>query len=121
MRALGRRKYPRMVTDEDAHLLNNIHTYAILTTHDPASTCRLQFIVRWPVDIEEHKDLPLEIRKFAYSVLLWCGIKRITRLDPYRGPLSDIIFALATVDIGVGFSLEKGGYTNVIDFPPWKM
>lgn len=70
MRALGRRKYPRMVTDEDVHFLNNPHTYAILTTYEPVSTCRLHFIVRWSVGIEENKDLPLEIRKSAYSDLL---------------------------------------------------
>lgn len=58
--------------------------------------------------------------KVGDAVKLWCGVKRITRIDPYRGPLSDIIFGLAEVDIGVGFSLEKGGYTDVIDFPSGK-
>lgn len=58
--------------------------------------------------------------KVGDAVKLWCGVKRITRIDPYRGTLSDIIFGLAEVDIGVGFSLVKGGYTDVIDIPTGK-
>lgn len=41
------------------------------------------------------------------------GAKRITKIVPYRGPLSDIIFASASTDLGGGFSLEIGGYTRV--------
>jgi hypothetical protein len=42
------------------------------------------------------------------------GKKRITAIRPYQGPHRDIIFALADTDIGVGFSLEIGGYTEVL-------
>jgi hypothetical protein len=55
--------------------------------------------------------------KVGDAVKLWYGVHRIILLDPYRGPLSHIIFAVAEVDIGGGFSLEKGGYTDVIDIP----
>jgi hypothetical protein len=41
------------------------------------------------------------------------GIKRITAIRPYEGPLRDIIFALADTVPGVGFSLERGGMTLV--------
>lgn len=40
------------------------------------------------------------------------GWKRIVAIRPYRGPLTDIIFALADTVPGVGFSLERGGYTE---------
>lgn len=40
------------------------------------------------------------------------GKKRITKIYPYKGPLVDIIFALADTDTGPGFSLERGGYTD---------
>jgi len=42
------------------------------------------------------------------------GKKRITAIHPYDGPLKEIIFARADTDIGVGFSLEIGGYTDVL-------
>ena len=50
---------------------------------------------------------------------LWCGAKRITAIEPYTGPLTDIIFAIATYTPGAtklygGISLERGGYTDVI-------
>lgn len=50
---------------------------------------------------------------------LWCGTKRITKIEPYKGPLSDIIFATCTYTPGAkmslgGMSLERGGYTSVI-------
>lgn len=41
------------------------------------------------------------------------GIKRVTAIRPYRGPHA-FIFALADTVPGVGFSLERGGYTDVI-------
>lgn len=41
------------------------------------------------------------------------GWKRITNIRPYNGPLTDIIFAIADTVPGVGFSLEKGGWTEV--------
>lgn len=50
---------------------------------------------------------------------LWCGTKRITKIEPYKGSLSDIIFAIveytpsATQPHG-GLSLELGGYTEVV-------
>ncbi len=45
-------------------------------------------------------------------VKLWSGVKRITAIEPYVGPLGYIIFAIAGVVPGTGFSLEKGGYTD---------
>lgn len=39
------------------------------------------------------------------------GVKRITAIRPYRGPFN-FIFAIADTAPGVGFSLEKGGYTD---------
>lgn len=42
------------------------------------------------------------------------GLKRIVAIRPYKGPLADIIFALVDTDIGCGFSLERGGYTRVV-------
>lgn len=52
-------------------------------------------------------------------VLLWCGAKRITRIEPYIGPLQDIVFALAEYTPGAqlphgAFSLERGGFTEVV-------
>jgi len=52
-------------------------------------------------------------------VLLWCGAKRITRIEPYDGPLKDIVFALAEYTPGAkephgAFSLERGGFTEVV-------
>lgn len=38
---------------------------------------------------------------------------RIVAIRPYTGPLTDIIFAIADTDIGSGFSLAIGGYTEV--------
>lgn len=51
-------------------------------------------------------------------IRLWCGTKRIVRIELYRGPLADIIFAVAYCEPRVGtlpwgLSLEKGGYTNI--------
>lgn len=51
-------------------------------------------------------------------VLLWCGAKRITAIEPYRGPLAEV-FALAEYTPGAsrplgGFSLLRGGYTEVV-------
>lgn len=43
------------------------------------------------------------------------GRKRITEIRPYKGPLIDIIFALADTDTGPGFSLERGGWTERIE------
>ena len=52
------------------------------------------------------------------DVVLALGRKRIVAIRPYKGPLTDIIFALADTDIGCGFSLEIGGYTEVIRADP---
>jgi hypothetical protein len=41
------------------------------------------------------------------------GIKRISAIRPYRGPHA-FIFAVADTVPGGGFSLERGGYTDVI-------
>ncbi len=41
------------------------------------------------------------------------GWKRITAIRPYVGPLTHIIFAVADTVPGVGFSLERGGCTEV--------
>jgi hypothetical protein len=43
------------------------------------------------------------------------GPKRIMAIRPYTGPLVDIIFALVDTDIGPGFSLERGGWTEKLD------
>jgi hypothetical protein len=50
-------------------------------------------------------------------IKLWCGTKRITRIVPYRGPLADIIFAIAEYEPGPSkaFSLERRGWTEMID------
>jgi hypothetical protein len=37
---------------------------------------------------------------------------RIIAIEPYDGPLKDIIFAIAKMVPGGGFSLERGGYTE---------
>ena len=52
-------------------------------------------------------------------IVSWCGAKRITAIEPYTGPLSDIIFAIVTYTPGVtkpfgGTSLERGGYIEII-------
>lgn len=47
-------------------------------------------------------------------VRLWYGWVTITEIRPYRGPLADIIFAVAEAKPGGGFSLERGGYTEVV-------
>lgn len=52
-------------------------------------------------------------------VRLWCGTKRITAIEPYRGPLADVVFAIAEYTPGAsgalgGFSLQRGGYTDVV-------
>jgi hypothetical protein len=41
------------------------------------------------------------------------GLKRITAIRPYHGPL-DCIVGLVDTDVGCGFSLERGGYTRRI-------
>ena len=40
----------------------------------------------------------------------------ITKIEPYRGPLTDIVFAIAHLAGGPhrGFSLEIGGYSIVL-------
>lgn len=50
------------------------------------------------------------------TVRLWGGVRRITRIAPYTGPLRDIIFAIAetTGTVSSGFSLERGGYTETL-------
>jgi hypothetical protein len=53
-------------------------------------------------------------------VKLWCGSKTITSIAPYKGPLVDIIFAIASYVPGPteGFSLERGGQTERYVTPP---
>lgn len=48
------------------------------------------------------------------SVRLVGGVRRITAIRPYRGPLTDIVFALADCDAGPGFSLCSGSYTEAL-------
>lgn len=61
-------------------------------------------------------SLPNEALRAGDVVQLWCGTKRITRICPYDGPLRDVVFALAEFVPGPcsGFSLERGGYTDVV-------
>ena len=47
-------------------------------------------------------------------VKLWCGTQRIIAIHPYNGPLVDIIFAIVDTAPGMGFSLERGGYTTTV-------
>jgi hypothetical protein len=48
------------------------------------------------------------------DVVKACGVKRITKILPYDGPLKDIVFALAETDIGCGFSLQIGVETECL-------
>jgi hypothetical protein len=48
---------------------------------------------------------------------LWCGTKRVVAIEPYEGPLRDIIFAICTYEPGDtratgSITLERGGYTT---------
>lgn len=45
------------------------------------------------------------------------GVARITKIRPYTGPLTDIVFAIAETvgTAGSGFSLCHGGYTDVVE------
>ena len=54
--------------------------------------------------------------KVGDLIQLWCGVERIARIEPYRGPLTDIVFAIAYFagPGNRGFSLEIGGYTDVL-------
>jgi hypothetical protein len=53
--------------------------------------------------------------KVGDSVKLIGGWYRIVAIEPYEGPLVDHIFAVAQTDRPpVGFSLEWGGYTEVL-------
>jgi hypothetical protein len=61
--------------------------------------------------LQATEDVPNETLQVGDMVQA-LGWKRITVIRPYRGPLTDIIFAIADTDTGVGFSLEKGGYTT---------
>lgn len=54
--------------------------------------------------------------KVGDVIKLWCGTKRITRLEAYRGPL-DCIIGIAHYEPGPtrALSLERGGMTEVLD------
>lgn len=61
--------------------------------------------------------------KVGDIMLLWCGAKRITSIEPYKGPLEGVIFATVTYTPGVkkshgGLSLECGGYTEIEERSP---
>jgi hypothetical protein len=47
------------------------------------------------------------------AVKMFYGWTTVTEIRPYVGPLADIVFAVADVKPGPGFSLERGGYTEV--------
>ena len=57
---------------------------------------------------EDVRNEDLRVGDYVYVL----GIKRIVAIKPYTGPLEDIIFAIADTVPGVGFSLERGGYTT---------
>lgn len=54
--------------------------------------------------------------KIGDIIVLWFGTRRITSIRPYAGPLSDIIFAIASYEPGPigGISLERGGRMEVV-------
>ncbi len=49
-------------------------------------------------------------------VHLWCGYQRIVAIKKYTGP-HEFIFGIVDTVPGVGFSLEKGGYTKRVKTP----
>lgn len=59
---------------------------------------------------ESRRDEDLKVG----DVVRCLGIKRILAIRPYTGPLTDIVFAIADTDMGCGFSLCIGGYTDVV-------
>ena len=59
--------------------------------------------------VEEVPDEELRVGDMVYVL----GVKRITAISPYKGPY-DFIIGIAETVPGVGFSLERGGYTRRI-------
>jgi hypothetical protein len=50
-------------------------------------------------------------------VPMWTGRnQRIVRIEPYKGPLADIILAVMHFDVGLPCSLEIGGTTEIVSF-----
>ena len=60
------------------------------------------------------KRIPNEELKPGDVVSLWCGRARVLAIEPYHGPLKDLVFAIARVDTKFDFSLERGGCCEVI-------
>ncbi len=61
-----------------------------------------------PIKTEEVRDEDLKVGDLVH-VLQWV---RIVAIKPYKGPLADIIHAIAETVPGVGFSLQKGNYST---------
>lgn len=56
------------------------------------------------------------------TIVLWCGTKRVVAIEPYRGPLADIVVAIATYAPGGAsrptgaISICKGDYFTRVVF-----
>ena len=62
---------------------------------------------------ESVRNEDLRVGDMVYAL----GWKRITEIRPYLGPHIAFIFGIADTVPGVGFSLERGGYTEIIGTP----
>lgn len=55
--------------------------------------------------------------KAGDTVKLWCGVLRIVAIEPYEGPLKEIVFAIARCAPAHDFSLCYGQTTDRVVCP----